>query len=446
VPSPKDLNPAVQTLVNTGKGGILQFREPALEDLTIHANRLLKFKFPVTRNRAAFELLIGRHLHYPRLGKMAIDILPQAMLESIGAILWRHQLQEGEPARNHLLLLFLLAEELLEYRLDEWVRQDVRMLNTTDSRGLHGSHYLEEPYQAEALQAILEAHGYRTDLLSSQHLALGYLACRLLSYPLPWCDLLETLQEHPHAALLERFPLLERLSRIHRKLETDGLYRELTVTRETLKPVIDRFQAFLKDPAIARFSANGYVRPVRKLVIVEGITEQLLIPRMASVMGLDLEGEGILILPAGGKNQVAQLYTSYAEVMAGPICMILDQDARPAADIIEPQMRPGDRLFMIPQGEFEDTYPTSLILRTINEHYDPVTPLRETDYQQVRSAVIAEGGESQVAVLKSLWKLYELGTSVFDKIHFATRLAESLTDASQVPDSLQQIIRELVDP
>ena len=53
--------------------------------------------------------------------------------------------------------------------------------------------------------------------------------------------------------------------------------------------------------------------PIREVVLVEGITEEILLPAFSKFLGFDFYEKGIHIIPAGGKNQVVKLYYELAE-------------------------------------------------------------------------------------------------------------------------------------
>ena len=67
--------------------------------------------------------------------------------------------------------------------------------------------------------------------------------------------------------------------------------------------------------------------PVSKVVLVEGITEEILLIEFAKILGLDFKKEGIFVLGAGGKNQVARKYYKLIEEIKIPIFILLDSDA-----------------------------------------------------------------------------------------------------------------------
>ena len=60
-------------------------------------------------------------------------------------------------------------------------------------------------------------------------------------------------------------------------------------------------------------STNGTLFPIEKVVIVEGITEEVLLPKFSNLCGYDFNKNGIKVISAGGKNQVVKLYYRICE-------------------------------------------------------------------------------------------------------------------------------------
>lgn len=89
------------------------------------------------------------------------------------------------------------------------------------------------------------------------------------------------------------------------------------------------------------------MRPVRKLILVEGVTETLVLPAFARALGLSLSGAGAFMMAAGGKKPLARLYEEYAPITAGPIAALLDNDARDGAQALQNALRPQDTLIIL---------------------------------------------------------------------------------------------------
>lgn len=101
---------------------------------------------------------------------------------------------------------------------------------------------------------------------------------------------------------------------------------------------------------------------IRKLILVEGATEEILLPKFAQLSGYDFEKEGAFLIASGGKNQVVKDYLFHRENLNLKIAVILDADAKEQIDGIGGVLRKQDRVLLLQEGEFEDLLPYSLIL------------------------------------------------------------------------------------
>lgn len=316
------------------------------------------------------------------------------------------------------LALFLLAEEMSEFRPDIMVWRDVEMLASRSQEGMH-SYYYGGDLTCRDMIALLEGHGYRADFLSHTPELTGnalwrtYLISRCLSHPLPWSGLLSALEPEQS----ERFPALARLQAIRTLLAEFG-WTKTAVTPESLPQTLENLKVFSADERISVLAGRyGVSRPVRVRVIVEGETEKLLLPLFARAKGLDFNRLGISLLPAGGKNQVLTLYRENSHCLSVPVCVILDADAEEIARELKSMLRPGDCVFHIAEGEFEDLYDPALIVKTANQHYQLYPELTIDDFHRLRAT--DEAG--CVRTLKRIWLTYQLGN--FDKMEFAARYA-----------------------
>ena len=71
----------------------------------------------------------------------------------------------------------------------------------------------------------------------------------------------------------------------------------------------------------------GLKYPIRKLVLCEGITEEILLPVFANILDYNFEKNGVQLISAGGKNQVVKLFYKYSDELKIPIFVLLDRDA-----------------------------------------------------------------------------------------------------------------------
>ncbi|CAN5615063.1 hypothetical protein BH10CYA1_BH10CYA1_12870 [soil metagenome] len=181
----------------------------------------------------------------------------------------------------------------------------------------------------------------------------------------------------------------------------------------------------------------GHFMP-QAIVIVEGTTEEVLLPRFGQVLGMSFQAEGIMIVPAGGAKQVAKRYLFLRDLAALPIVCILDRDAEEQAAVIADTIRDCDRLFVLEAGEIEDTFDSKSFARHLNSYL-------ESFHGSVQS--VTEGnfssGVSRKVILNKLWKARKLGD--FDKIAFAESITHGLTTASDVPVEFVRILKFLAE-
>ena len=409
------------------------FKAPAWESMAASANRLLKFEFPPIRGPKVYERLIKTHVLSAGLSKKVLETLPLPFLETIYRELWQSCVGLGDSTASQWLTLFLLTEELQEFNGAQLVAQDINQIGLRDTGTLH-SYYYREHLSRDDMTAFLTGHGYRTDFLSQLEtndeslVHLAYLACRRLSAPLPWQELLNTL--HTEDEL--KYTRLARLKAIHALLKNQSWAKQ-PVTPANLATGVEKIRKLMTGKAFSAIaSAYTIPRPVQELVIVEGETEKMLLPLFAEAMDIDFNALGIDILPAGGKNHVTALYREFARILNAPICIVLDSDAAEIAQELESTLRPQDHVFQIAEGEFEDLYDLELTLKAINQHYQPYPEVTRRGFQDIANDSNARG---RVQALKAIWQAYNLGS--FDKIEFAGHYAELLKPSAEPEQRIQ---------
>ncbi len=174
--------------------------------------------------------------------------------------------------------------------------------------------------------------------------------------------------------------------------------------------------------------------PVSKVVLVEGITEEILLIEFAKILGLDFKKEGIFVLGAGGKNQVARKYYKLIEEIRIPIFILLDSDAKEIANLIIPKLRNKDKLHLIKTGEFEDILTGKLIKNALNFHFAQNMLNNENEFEENGHAVVE---------LHDCFK--NNGWGEFKKADFAKIIREYLHQAKNPPvsDELKLITDEI---
>ncbi len=176
----------------------------------------------------------------------------------------------------------------------------------------------------------------------------------------------------------------------------------------------------------------------QSIVIVEGPTEEILLPRFGKLLGLDFQTHAFMIVSAGGAKQVAKRYLFLRDIVALPIICLLDRDAEEQATIISDSLRDCDKLFVLQGGEIEDTFEPAAFARQLNHYLESFPgsahPVMASDFAP---------GSGRKAKLAKLWKERKLGD--FDKIAFAESVAQNLATAGDVPQEFVQIVKFLAE-
>lgn len=169
--------------------------------------------------------------------------------------------------------------------------------------------------------------------------------------------------------------------------------------------------------------------PISCVVIVEGITEEILLPEFSKKLNYDFNKYGVKIIPAGGKNQVVKLYYSLSEILKLPIFVLLDKDAFENSELINSKLRAQDKVYLLNSGEFEDILPKELIINTIN-----------SDLQNFASITISDLNreEPMVKILEDIFK--EKGLHEFKKSEFATLVKSQIGSVDDISDEIKYIV------
>lgn len=183
---------------------------------------------------------------------------------------------------------------------------------------------------------------------------------------------------------------------------------------------------FLK--SLARNSSNW----VKKVIICEGITEEILLPVFAKICGYDFKEHGIYVISAGGKNQVVKYFYNYADCLKIPIFVLLDNDASENLAEIRPRLRSFDKIHLLKSGEFEDLLPDSLIIKTLNYASENISIVAVEDLANA---------PSKVEFLEEFFR--HRGMHEFKKAEFARLVKENIKDINDISDEIKEIINEI---
>ena len=172
--------------------------------------------------------------------------------------------------------------------------------------------------------------------------------------------------------------------------------------------------------------------PIEEIILVEGITEEILLPAFSKFLGYDFYQNGIQIIPAGGKNQVVKMYYKLSQELKVPIFILLDKDAEENIRQITPRLRDIDKIHLVSCGEFEDLLPKSLIIKTVNSHFKNFISIKEVELL------------SEIPTAKILEEFFkQKGLHEFKKAEFAKLVRENISNNDDISPEIKEIIKEL---
>lgn len=183
------------------------------------------------------------------------------------------------------------------------------------------------------------------------------------------------------------------------------------------------------EPLIKKSVLNINIPTTKKLILTEGITEQILLPRFAQVYGYDFEENNVELIQAGGKNQVAKYYIDYINYVKIPIIILLDNDAKTIYDILKPKLRKSDKIILLQNGEFEDLLLSSLIKKAINSNFKNVVQIDVSDIDK---------NISKVEALEKLYRVKCLGD--FQKGEFAKLIEKNISNKTHLSKSIIKVL------
>lgn len=171
--------------------------------------------------------------------------------------------------------------------------------------------------------------------------------------------------------------------------------------------------------------------PIEKVVIVEGITEETLLPVFAQKLGYDFYKKGVQVISAGGKNQVVKLFYTFAEQLKIPVFVLLDDDAGENYKQISLRLRPTDKIHLLKSGEFEDALPKELIVKTLNDYLRNLNTIDSNDFSSDR----------MVENLEEIFK--KKGFHEFKKAEFAQMVKTHIDSTEDISDEIKKVINKI---
>lgn len=173
--------------------------------------------------------------------------------------------------------------------------------------------------------------------------------------------------------------------------------------------------------------------PIKKLLIVEGITEEILLPVFASKLGLDFDKKGIFVLGAGGKSKSPSLYLKLRDKLKVPVVLLFDNDAKEISEILNKSLLKKDKIILIDKGEFEDILSPYTIKRALNNEYKPITPL-QIEELRLKNKMCEN--------IELFYQTRHLGE--YKKSRVAKILAENIKYDSDISEEIKNIIKIII--
>jgi len=177
---------------------------------------------------------------------------------------------------------------------------------------------------------------------------------------------------------------------------------------------------------------NNLRYPITKLIIVEGITEEILLPVFASKLNYNFDSNGIFILGAGGKSKSPTLYMKLKDSLTIPVILLFDKDAFEICNMLNENILKKDKIILLEKGEFEDIISINLIKRTLNNEYNLVSPAKKNDL------IIFD---KMADNLDNFYRTRKIGE--FKKAKFSKLLTQNIKYNTDITIDIKNLVTEL---
>ena len=231
------------------------------------------------------------------------------------------------------------------------------------------------------------------------------------------------------------------ISLIKTKLSISPILEEIDIKEapNNLKLLIHANKLFSKKNKVTKKSLISLRKklhltfPTEKLLIVEGITEEILLPVFARKMNKNFEDYGIFVLGAGGKSKSPELYIKLKEKLKIPVILLFDNDAKEICELLQINLLKKDKTIIIDKGEFEDIISLNLLKRAINKEYGEFNLITKKDLQ-IYTRMCQN--------IENYFKSQKLGE--FKKAKFAKIIAKNIKYNTDISIEVENIIKEII--
>ncbi len=222
---------------------------------------------------------------------------------------------------------------------------------------------------------------------------------------------------------------------IRAKIDYRAILNSININSSVLKNVLWLYEISNNSSNIVKLrKEKSLLYPVEKIILCEGQTEYALLKTIFKLFDYDFDKEGCLVVPAGGKNQVARKYYYMREIYNIPIYILLDRDALQIKQIIDKKLRNKDKIYLIKSGEFEDLIPNIILADAINYAHKNEYNCMLNDFINTQTSVLN---------LENIYKKYGFGE--FKKAKFASVLDEYINKNCTKNDFENSELNEIIN-
>lgn len=355
------------------------FKLMTKKEILTSLDRLTRFKYPPSRKNRVYKEIITKNTITPKISNKVFNEYTNVVIDKLVKIIWDYSVKDlaGYTCDSTNINMLLANEDTKTFNSKSMLREIILSDKATNKSNFD--------FSPDNIKKALVQNGYKIKTKESYD------------------------KIYVEYALNNPININDAIKLIDKKTGIPSNIRHL------------------KSLVSCKKEGNGF--PVQLLLLVEGITEEILMPVFAKHNNIDFDENGIQIIGAGGKNQVARLYYDLKEKINVPIIIILDSDAEEIYKNVEEVLNEKDKLFLIPNGEFEDILPVDLIKKSINKFYKMTGLVTKQELSKE---------EPMTILLYELFK--EKGFGDFKKAEFAKLIAENITGQEQCTNELSSLL------
>lgn len=392
------------------------------EELSISLERLQRFNNPFKKYDRVYREIIVKHIITPKISLKNFYKFSFGTINQLVQLIWNKSVQDLNPdcKENYNINPYLLYEEIKEFSAKEILKQIIfsgsiagyaKPANFTESDFICDENVIKDIFE----QNGINFENNFSDLDCIDAYSKIYMSV-MTNFPLNIDGFLQIAERKKQvSANIKRLIWLNDQIKKH-DLKFDSKNKPCHF--EKLYELAEKYR-----------NKNSAKKPLKLVLLVEGSTEEVLLPAFSSIAGVDFDKSGIEVIASGGKNQVARIYGKINRNTNLPVFIILDADAQEIADELKKDLREKDRIHLISKGEFEDILPDELICRAVNHYYGLTGKIKKEEINI---------NESKTDSLVNVWK--QKGFGDFKKAEFAHIIADNIKSSVDLSEELQAII------